>query len=130
MVASLFNTFNQEEHNPPIPIRRTPVPTSVANVLLLVFTVLLLRRFIQINFGVEISTLEALGVPATAALATILFKYLPGDAKAWIVSTMTSFLGSSVTTRFLISILVIAMLLCASITTTAVTWMGPRGMHL
>src|SRR2546423_857679 len=79
--------------------QRITVPRSVANLVVVILTVLLLRRFVQVHFGVQISSLEAIGLPVAAALVGLFFNYLPADAKGWTGAQVTVLLSSKRTTR-------------------------------
>jgi tetratricopeptide (TPR) repeat protein len=110
--------------------RRTTVPRSIANLVVLILAFLLLRRFVQVHFDLQVSTLEAIGLPVAATLVGLFFKYLPVEAQEWIGSSVTRFLGSRRTTRMAIGFLVLTILVAISITSVEVSWAGPPGVQI
>lgn len=116
----------------PAPTDHKPfaVPRSLSNLVMLILAVLLVRRFIQIHFGVPISSVEVLGFPLAATLGGFLFKYLPADAQKWAGMVVTSLLCSRSTTIFATGILILAMVGAFSFTSIAVSWTGPPGVQI
>jgi tetratricopeptide (TPR) repeat protein len=114
----------------PSSLQRLSVPRSVANLVVLICTVLLIRRFVQVHLNIQVSTLEAIGFPLAVALAGVFFKYLPVDAREWVGSSVTALLGSLRTTRVSIGMLVLVLILAISISTIAVSWTGPPEIEI
>jgi hypothetical protein len=110
--------------------QRLAVPRSVANLIILILGVLLVRRFVQVHFDLQISTLEAIGLPAAVAVGGLFFKYLPKEAREWIASSVTFILSSRVTTKVSILFLTLAIFLALLMTTITVSWVGPTDVSI